>query len=71
MSENENINENEQNAEGEEVFTWSEVIQMQEEIQSNAYAVLGAIDDKNCTYPEVIHFSFVNVCLILLCCRDT
>lgn len=62
MSEIESIDESEQNAEGDEVFTWSEVIQMQEEIQNNAYAVLGASDDKNCTYPEVMYFNLVNIC---------
>lgn len=39
---------------GEKVVTMMDVLQEQQEFEEDANAVLGASDDKNCTYPKVI-----------------
>lgn len=49
----ENYN-NDLSADEMETVTLSEVAQSQQSLYADAYAVLGASDDKNCTYSEVI-----------------
>lgn len=38
---------------GDKVVTMMDVLQEQQEFEDDANAVLGASDDKNCTYPKV------------------
>lgn len=38
---------------GEKVVTMMDVLQEQQEFEEDANAVLGASDDKNCTYSKV------------------
>lgn len=42
---------------GEKVVTMMDVLQEQEEFEEDANAVLGASDDKNCTYSKVNKFT--------------
>lgn len=42
--------------EGEKVVTMMDVLQEQQEFEDDANAVLGASDDKNCTYSKVLHY---------------
>ncbi|XP_063378144.1 putative E3 ubiquitin-protein ligase UBR7 [Cydia fagiglandana] len=55
--------------EGEKVVTMMDVLQEQEEFEEDANAVLGASDDKNCTYSKgYIKRQAVYACLT--CCND-
>lgn len=38
---------------GDKVVTMMDVLQEQQDFEEDANAVLGASDDKNCTYPKV------------------
>lgn len=48
-----------------ETVTLTEVAQSQQNLYADAYAVLGASDDKNCTYSEVSYSSVYS--LFILC----
>ncbi|XP_059055490.1 putative E3 ubiquitin-protein ligase UBR7 [Achroia grisella] len=55
--------------EGEKVVTMLDVLQEQEEFEEDANAVLGASDEKNCTYPKgYIKRQAIYACLT--CCED-
>lgn len=43
---------------GDKVVTMMDVLQEQHDIEEDANAVLGASDDKNCTYPKVCKTAF-------------
>lgn len=45
--------ENEANVDGSEIVTLKDVLQTETELMNDAYAVLGASDENNCTYTEV------------------
>lgn len=54
---------------GEKVVTMMDVLQEQEEFEEDANAVLGASDEKNCTYPKgYIKRQAIYACLT--CCED-
>lgn len=48
---------NDSNIQNEETLTLSEVIKMEEDLQDDVYAVLGASNDKNCSYIDVSMFT--------------
>lgn len=43
---------------GEKVVTMMDVLQEQQEFEEDANAVLGASDDKNCTYSKVKRYLY-------------
>lgn len=47
------ITDNEEMTESEEVVTMMDVLQEQQDFEDDANAVLGASDEKNCTYTKV------------------
>lgn len=44
---------NEEDDDEEEIITMQDVIDQEEELEDEAFAVLGASDDKNCSYTQV------------------
>lgn len=43
---------------GDKVVTMLDVLQEQQDFEEDANAVLGASDDKNCTFPKVENYLF-------------
>lgn len=56
--------------EDQEVVTLKDILQSEQELMDDANAVLGAIDDKKCTYSEVtmpyLNISFVKFVFSIL-----
>lgn len=55
MAEETNPILNQSTEDGDRVVTMSEILENEQEMLDDANAVLGAMDDKNCTYAEVSH----------------